>query len=244
MIAALIKKEIKDFWSNGFGLLAVGVLIVLAFLFLWVFQDSNYLSYGLADSALYFQFFSYLMLFLVPAFTVGFLANEYRFGTEELLRSLQVDWTKALIAKFFGGLSVVLLVLLLTSVHLFVVYQLSITPQEFPLSQIIGSYLGLIGIGACYIAITLCITAYVQQTAAAFILSVALCFMIYTGISLISDLAMFYGGLDFWIERFSLSYHADQIGRGILRLSSVIYFIALITWCIWLAAYRLNTKEV
>lgn len=241
---ALIIKEFRDYWSNSFGLISVAVLLLLTFLFLWIFPDSNYLSYGLSEGDLYFQFFSYLLLFAVPAYTVGFLANEYRYGTEELLRSLQIDWKTALLAKFVAALLVLMMILILSSTHLIVIYQLNLNVSTIPFFQILGSYIGLIGVGACYVAISLMVTSFVQQTTASFVISVFVCFMLFSGFSLLSDLPIFQGDLDFWLERLSLSYHADQIGRGILRSSSIVYFIGLVTWSIWLASFRLNTKEV
>ena len=88
------------------------------------------------------------------------------------------------------------------------------------------------------------VTSFVQQTTASFMISVFVCFMLFSGFNLLSDLPLFQGDFDFWLERLSLSYHADQIGRGILRLSTLVYFVALVVWSIWLASVRLNTKEV
>ena len=149
---ALITKEWKDFWSNSFSLVSVGVIILLTFLFLWIFPDSNYNSYGYAEGDLYFVFMSYLLLFIVPAFAVGFLATEYRYGTEELIRSLGIPWRSALIAKFLAALLVMILILLLTYAHLWVVDDLAITEKGSSISQTVSSYIGLLGIGGVYIA--------------------------------------------------------------------------------------------
>ena len=240
----LITKEIKDFWNNVFGISALGVLVIATYLVLWVFEETGYLSFGLAEGDLYFQYLSYLMLFIVPAFSVGFLANEYSFGTEELLRSLSLDWNKVITAKFIAAFIILLFLLLLTSFQLFVVYDLSLTPQSLPIRQIAGSYIGLAGLGACFIGISLMITSFVEQTAASFILSIFVCFMFYSGFALIGEIELFTGSTDLWMDRLSLSYHSEQISRGILRFSSIIYLIGLCAWTLWLSAHRLNTKEI
>ncbi len=243
-MVALIKKEWKDFWTNSFSLVSVGVIILLTFLFLWIFPDSSYDTYGYAEGDLYFVFMSYLLLFIVPVFAVGFLAAEYRYGTEELIRSLGVKWSSALLAKFIAAMLVLILILILTYAHLWVVGDLSITDKGSGASQTISSYIGLLGIGGVYIALSLLITAYVRQTTASYLLSVFVCFMIYIGISWIGALDIFSADLQYSIDRWSLSYHADQLARGILRLSSIIYVSGLIIWALWMAAYRLNTREI
>lgn len=240
----LILKEIRDFWDNVFGITSLAILLVVTFLILWIFPDSGYLSYGLAEGDLYFQFMSYLLLFIVPAFAVGFLASEYRYGTEELLRAMGINWRQVLLAKFIGAFFILLFVLLLTSVHLFVVYDLTLTDSSIPVAQLIGSYIGLIGVGACYICLALMITSFIEQTTASYIITVFVCFMLYSGLSLIGQIPAFAGGVDFWMDRISLSYHTDQIARGILRLSTVFYMVSLCIWSLWLAALRLNTKEI
>jgi len=243
-MTALIIKEWKDFWSNSFGLISVGVIILLTFLFLWVFPDSNYASYGYAEGDLYFVFMSYVLLFVVPAFAVGFLSSEYRFGTDELIRSLGINWSNALVAKFIAATLVLLLILILTSVHLWVVKDLSVANTNLGLGQLIGSYVGLLGIGCVYVALSLMITSYIKQTTASYVLSVFICFMLYVGISWLGSLEVFSPDLQYKIQTLSLSYHADQIARGVLRTSSIIYVSGWIIWALWMAAYRLNTREV
>lgn len=241
---ALIIKEWKDFWSNSFSLISVGVIILLTFLFLWIFPDSSYATYGYAEGDLYFVFMSYLLLFIVPAFAVGFLASEYRYGTEELIRSLGIRWSRALLAKFIAALLVLILILFLTYTHLWVIGDLEIVDKGSGLQQTLSSYTGLLGIGGVYIAVSLMITSYARQTTASYLISVFICFMMYIGISWIGALDIFSADLQYGIERWSLSYHADQLARGILRLSSIIYVSALIIWSLWMAAYRLKTREI
>ena len=187
---------------------------------------------------------SYLLLFIVPAFAVGFLATEYRYGTEELIRSLGIKWRNALLAKFVAGILVLALILVLTYAHLWVIGDLAVIDNGAGGTQLISSYIGLLGIGGVYIALSLLITSMVRQTTASYLLSVFICFMIYIGISWIGALDVFSSDIQYSIERWSLSYHADQLARGILRLSSVIYVSAIIIWSLWMSAYRLNTREI
>jgi len=241
---SLIIKELKDFSSSSFSIFAVALMIILTYSLLWVFPDSSYTSFGLAEGDLYFEFLSYLSLFVVPIFSVGFLANEYKYGTEELLRSLSISWRRILGAKFFAALVILILILALTSVHLIVVYQLSMSGQPFYWRQVLASYVGILGMGACYISISLMITSFVEQTTMSLLISVVICFFLYSGLSIISELPSFEGGLDYWLDRLSLSFHAEQISRGVLRLSSIVYIVLLTIWSLWVAAHRLSTKEV
>ncbi len=243
MMFGLIRKEINDFWSNGFGLFSIGILILLAFLFLWIFPDTSYPSYGLAEADLYFEFMSYLLLFVVPAYSVGLLANEYKHGTTELIRSLSIPWSKIVLAKFCTAILILGLILVLTVPHLMVV-DIVASRESMHFSQRIGSYVGLIGAGACYAAISILITSYIEGVIASFITSVFVCFLIHSGLSILAELPIFSGGPDFWLDHFSLNFHTDHLARGVLRLSSIVYFTLLISCSIWAAALHLKYKEV
>lgn len=240
----LILKEWKDFWSNGFSVISIAIILLLTYLFLWIFPDSNYESYGYAEVDLYFILMSYVTLFVVPIFAVGLLSKEYEYGTDELLRSLGITWNRALLSKFITSLLVICTILLLSGVHIWVLQDLELTPGTTSLSQLIGSYLGLLGVAGTYAAISLMITSFIKQTTASYVVSVFVCFMLFIGIDWISNLEWWSSEVQYQLEILSLSWHADQLARGILRVSSIIYVSAIIIWALWVASYRLSTREL
>ena len=243
MIVALVKKEISGFFSNPISLLSIGILVIVAFLFLWIFPESSYVTYGLGSPDLYFTFLAYLFLFIVPIFSVGFLAGEFQQGTEVLLRSLGLDWKHVIIAKFLSALVVIFMILILSSIHLFVVSDISFS-STLSLGQILSGFAGLVGVGACYAALSIMVTSFVEQTSLSILLAIILCFAFYTGLNIISQLPVFDGNPSLILDRLSLSYHTDQLGRGILRLATLLYFPTLITWSLWISSIKLNAKQV
>ena len=143
ILVSLVVKEVKDFWSNAYGIGTLILFILVAFLFLWVLPNSSYLEYGYATSEVYFNFISYLFLFAIPLISVASINKEYNYGTIEILLSRRVSYTTILTSKFIYVLLVVILVSILTSIHLWIVNAISIN-YGLDLSQSIGSYLGVI----------------------------------------------------------------------------------------------------
>lgn len=243
-MSTLITKELKDFFSNIFGVVSLAVLLCLSFLFLWIFQDSSYLNYGLAEYDLYFQFVSYLLLMVVPAFATGFVTSEYRFRTHELLATLNLSWKKVVLSKFIAALCVVALLLLLTSVNVYVLNELKLQDNATNYTQIFTGFAGLLGVAAVYIAISFFISSIVENATASFLISVVLCFMIFLGLRLLSENISLGNNWGLYLEQWSLSYHIDEIGRGVLRLSSIFFLVGLSFWFLCATIFNLSNKEV
>ena len=83
---SLFRKEIKTFLGSLIGYLAVLVFLLVTGLFLWVFPGVyNIPDSGYATLEPLFSLAPWLYLFLVPAITMRFFADEKRSGTIEIL---------------------------------------------------------------------------------------------------------------------------------------------------------------
>jgi len=241
---SLVTKELKEFSTNIFALISILALLVITYLFLWVFPDSAYPAYGLAESDLYFDYLSYLLLFVVPVFTIGLMSSEYGNGTLVLLRSLGLSWPQIILSKFVAALIILGSILVLTSIHLLVVDQLSLLDGPVAWRQWLGSFIGILGIGTCYIGISLLLATYIKSGTIALLVSVIICFTLYTGLALLADLPQLGSGMSDALRGLSLSYHADQISLGILRLSSIFYMTGLIVWSLWMSSIHLRHRQL
>lgn len=76
---SLYLKELKSYLSSLLGYIFIGVFLILAGLFIWVFPNINNVLYsGLADLQGLFNMSKFLFLFLVPAITMRSFAEERR----------------------------------------------------------------------------------------------------------------------------------------------------------------------
>lgn len=73
----LFLKELKSYLSSILGYIFIGVFLIVAALFLWVFPNINNVLYsGYADLQGLFNISKFLFLFLVPAITMRSFAEE------------------------------------------------------------------------------------------------------------------------------------------------------------------------
>ena len=122
---SLFKKEIKSFLGSLTGYLVIVVFLLVTGLFLWVFPGAyNIPDNGYATMEGLFSLAPWLYMFLIPAITMRFLADEKRSGTLEILLTRPESDFKLVLAKFFAGLLLVVFSLLPTLLYFLSVYLL------------------------------------------------------------------------------------------------------------------------
>lgn len=223
----ICKKEWQQFFSSLTGYIALGVFLLLNGLMLFVFPDTSILEFGYASLAAFFSLAPWILLLMVPTITMRSFSDEYRLGNFEILRTLPITPAQLVWGKFFGAMLIVCCAILPTLVYAVSVQQLSVT-GGIDIGATIGSYIGLLFLGAVFTAIGICTSSFTSNTVVAFITGAFLCFLLYNGFDAISKLSLFSGGADYYLEMLGISFHYRSISRGVVRISDLIYFIGMI----------------
>lgn len=223
----ICKKEWQQFFSSLTGYIALVVFLLLNGLFLFVFPDTSILDFGYASLSSFFNLAPWILLFLVPTITMRSLADEYKTGTFELLKTLPLTPSQIVWGKFFGSLIIVVTALVPTLIYAVSVQQLSVT-GGIDIGATAGSYIGLVLLGAVFTAIGICASSYTNNTVVAFIAAAFICFALYNGFDAISKLPVFNAGLDYYIEMLGINFHYRSISRGVVDSRDLIYFIGII----------------
>lgn len=223
----ICKKEWQQFFGSLTGYLAIIVFLLLNGLLLFVFPDYNLLDFGYASLGSFFNLAPFILLFLVPTVTMRSLADEYKSGTFELLKTLPLQPLQIVGGKFFGALLIVVAALLPTIIYAVSLQQLS-SVGGIDVGATIGSYLGLIFLGAVYTAVGICASSFTNNTVVAFITGAFVSFILYNGFDAISKLPIFKAGLDYYIEMLGINFHYKSISRGVIDTRDMIYFFGLI----------------
>lgn len=234
----ICKKEWQQFFSSLTGYIALVVFLLLNGLFLFVFPDSSLLDFGYATLAGFFNLAPWVLLFLVPTVTMRSMADEYRSGTFELLKTLPLTPAQIIWGKFFGALIVVVTALLPTLIYAVSIQSLSVT-GGIDMGATIGSYIGLILLGAVFTAIGICTSSFTNNTVVAFILGAFTCFLLFNGFEAISKLPVFRAGPDYYIEMLGINFHYRSISRGVVDSRDLIYFTGMIVLFLYITQKNL-----
>lgn len=237
----ICKKEWQQFFSSLTGYIALAVFLLINALMLFVFPDTSILEFGYASLSGFFSLAPWILLFIVPTITMRSFSDEYRLGNFEILRTLPLTPGELVWGKFFGAILIVFCAIIPTIIYAFSIQALSAT-GGIDVGATIGSYLGLLLLGAVFTAIGICASSYTNNTVVAFIAGAFVCFLLYNGFDAVSKIAVFNGGIDYYLEMLGISFHYRSISRGVIRIGDLIYFAGLIGFFLLLTQRNLLKK--
>ena len=226
MMWQLFLKEINTFFNQITGYLLLTAFLVALGLVVWVFPETSVLEYGFADLEALFIYTPFIFVFLVPAITMRMIAEEKKSGTWELLVTSPLTNAQIILAKYLASVGLILLALLPTLIYYYSVVQLGNPVGNIDSAGFFGSFIGLILIGAVFAAIGLFSSALTDNQITAFVIGVFLGFLLYFGLSALASLQR--NDMALFIEKLSLSYHYQSMGRGVIDSSNLVYFLSLI----------------
>ena len=240
---AILNKEIQSFFSSLTGYLVIGLFLVACGLFLFVFTGSyNILDSGFADLKSFFNLAPWIFIFLIPAISMKSFADEKRMGTMELLLTKPISLWKLILGKYLGILFLVILAIAPTLLYIFTISELGRPVGNFDVGATIGSYLGLIFLGACYAAIGIFSSSLSSNQIVSFLLGVFLCFISYFAFEALSQTNIF-GNSSYILESFGISFHYKSISRGVIDTRDIIYFLSLIFLFLKLTEIKLSGNK-
>ncbi len=240
---ALYLKEIRSFLSSITGYIVILVFLVTLGLFLWFFpNDMNILDYGYANLDGLFIVAPIVFLFLVPAITMRMFSEEKKTGTIELLLTRPLSDFKIVTAKFFAATTLIIITLLPTLLYYFSVYKLGFPQGNLDTGSIIGSYIGLIFLGAVFASIGVFASSLSDNQVISFIIAIMLSAFLYLGFEFIYNLDLF-GNIDLTIRSLGISSHYSSISRGVIDTRDVIYFLSVIILFLYLTNFSLAKRK-
>ena len=160
---AIFKREIKAYFLTPIGYLYMGLFLLLSgifFTFNNLFSQSSQFT-GFLGSILF------IYLFAVPLLTMRLFSEEKRQKTDQLLLTSPVSITGIVCGKFFAALAVYCGTLLVTVLYTVVIAVYG----DLQTKETLGSYIGFVFLGACYISVGIFVSAGTENQLTAALIS-------------------------------------------------------------------------
>lgn len=241
---SLFQKEIHAYLSSWISTLGVLFFLLVTALFLWVFPDSstNIFNYGQASLSNFFDIAPYILLLLIPAYTMRLLAEEFKEGTFELLVTAPIRSWDIILGKFLAAYLLGLLCLIPTLFYFYTVYALGSVPGNIDFGQALGSYIGLILLIGTFTAMGLFASSVTKAQVPAFLLAVFICFFMLSGWQGLSSMVAL-RSMQQGLIAFGIQSHYAAISRGVLDTRDFIYFISLMFFFLLAAKFALEARK-
>lgn len=219
-------KEINSFLDSLMGYAVVVVFLVAMGLLMWVFPETSVLDYGFADMYTLFTLGPFVFIFLVPAITMRSFAEERKMGTLEWLLTKPVSEGEIVLGKFLASVCLVIVALIPTLIYYVTLYQLGNPAGNIDTSGVIGSYIGLLLLGAVFCALGILASSLVANQIVAFLLAAFLSFILFTGFESAAGLFAD-GGTALLVRQAGIQYHFESLSRGLVDSRDLVYFFSL-----------------
>lgn len=236
----LCKRELNSYFSTPIAYVFIVVFLLLSGL--TTFYIGNFFVRGQADLVAFFSFHPWLYMLFIPAISMRLWAEERKSGSIELLFTLPLTTWEIILGKYLAALIFTAISLALTCPLWIAVNYLG-KPDN---GVIVASYIGSMLMASSFLACGAAISALTKNQVIAFILTLLSC--------LLMNLAGFPMLIDFlrgWmpnvvvntISSFSFLTNFDTISRGLLDISSIVYFVTLTMLCLFANTVIIETKK-
>lgn len=250
-IWAICKREIRTYFTSPIAYVAITVfLFVTGFFFQTLIQWFNLQSMQMARNPQYFQQLninqmvyaplfhniSIILLFLVPILTMRLFAEEKKTKTEELLYTSPVSMGQIILGKYFASLFVLLVMLCLNGLLSLFVFAFG-NPEILPL---LNGYLGLFLMGAAFTSLGIFFSSLTENQ----IIAASLGFGFFLLFFVLNWASQFVGGI--WrsvLDYLSFFHHFDDMTRGILDTTDIVYYLSLIVFGLFLTHSVIQSRR-
>ncbi len=239
-VLVIFRREFQGYFATPIAYVFMGVFVALAGVF--TMYVGGFFIRAQADLSAFFGFHPWLYLFLIPALAMRLWAEERRAGTIELLLTLPVTMTQAVLGKFLAAW-------LFTAVALALTFPVWITVNYLgdPDNGVIfAGYLGSLLMAGAYLAIGSCISALTRNQVIAFVVSAAVCLLfVLSGYPVVLDVFSAWAPafLVETVSSFSFLGHFEDIIKGVIDLRDVVYFASLIALWLFLNVLALEVNK-
>jgi ABC-2 type transport system permease protein len=233
------RRELAGYFATPVATVFIVIFLVLQGAL--TFNLGNLFARNQADLAPFFTFIPWVFLLLVPAITMRLWAEERRLGTIELLLTLPITQSQAVLGKYLAAWAFCAIALLLTFPFVIAVNLLG-SPDN---GVIAAGYIGALLVAGAFLSVGAALSAATKNQVIAFVLAVAVCFVFAVASNpIVTDfLSRAAPSLAEITRRISVIDRFQDFSRGIVSLRDVIFFATFIGFWLFVNTLVVDARK-
>ncbi|MBR2908402.1 MAG: hypothetical protein IKC26_11180 [Clostridia bacterium] len=236
---AIYKKEMRSYFISPVGFVYIGVFLAVAAL-LSCYTTLLSSSY---DTSTYFTILIVAFIVMLPLLTMKLFAEEKKLRTEQLLLTAPISITSMVMGKFLAAMTMFVGTTLLSCFNFIPLYIIAFEERAAAelsgnysaatqhigpaTAQIIGCVIGIVLLGAAFLAIGLFVSSLCENQLSAAVITIAvLLLMVVLNFVNTSEL------IDNYLLRFLIDWvcvlsRYSYFSAGIFDIAALIYYLSL-----------------
>jgi len=240
IVKTIFKRELSGYFSSPVAYVFIVIFLILSGFF--TFYVSHFFEIGQADLRSFFEWHPWLYMFLVPAIAMRLWSEERRSGTIELLLTLPITVTEAVLGKFLAAWIFIGISLALTFPIVVTVIYLG-NPD---LGTILCAYMGSFLLAGAFLSIGIMTSSLTRSQVISFIMAVVGClFFVLAGYPPVTEVLS--GWAPVWLLNtvYELGFlpHFNSITRGVLDFRDLIYYLSVIIFMLFVNGVVLQNRR-
>ncbi len=230
-VVHIFRKEFSAYFVSPIAYIVISIFLLVTG---WFFFTTFFL-FNQANLRTFYTLLPVVFAFVIPAITMRLISEELNIGSDEILLTMPVTYGDVIIGKFLASVALIIAMLIPT-----LAYPLTVSFMgQLDWGPVLGGYVGAVFMGAAFSGVGLFASALTRNQIIAFIIGLAICFML----TLIDKMLFFlpqsllgvfsYLGADF---------HFQNIAKGIIDSRDILYFISVCFVGLFGAHLALNQK--
>lgn len=212
VISGIFWRNVKQYFTGVIGYLFIVVFVtvcaVLAF-------GPRFFADNIASLDQLSKYFPVLLLFLVPAITMGIWADEKRAGTDSILFTLPASDLEILLGKYISVVAVYSIALLFSVTQLIALSMIGNPDWGVVATTYFGYWLA----GVALLSVGMFASSLTSSATVAFVLGACFC-------AIPVMIGMYFRG-NVFVEQFGVQWHLRDFTIGLLSFPSILYFVSL-----------------
>lgn len=229
-IFAIAGREMRSYFGSPLAFVVAAMfMLVVGYLFSLILYHTKQ-----ANFQPLFSNMAVMLLLVIPALTMRLIADERKTGTIELLMTSPIHDRDLVLGKYLAALVYLgFLVLLTASFPLLIALS---TKLEWWV--IVSGYLGVYLLGASFMAIGVLASSLTANMIIAAMVTFALSLVVW----LLPSAGQMFGGVAADVMTYlSVINHQENMGRGVLDSSDLIFYLSFIAACLFMAVRSVET---
>lgn len=236
----IFRREFKSYFESPVAYVFLVVFLVLTgFL---TFAVGHFYERNMADLQAFFFWHPWVFLLLVPAACMGLWAEERRTGTIELLLTMPVTITQAILGKFFAAWAFLSLAIVLT----FPVVVTTAYLGNPDMGVVFSGYVASILMAGAYVSVGMLTSSATRSQVIGFVVALIVCLLLLlAGWEPITGL--FVRWAPHWlvdaVASISFMPHFEAMQRGVIDLRDIVYFASVMIFMLFATYTVLDNRK-